>query len=360
MRKEMCNLKNWLMVFNFVALGCILVMLTTYYIQLDTMTTEYDTDRLSKTIEYAGDMAFNYALASVNNELAYEDMNQITLSPERCLPSFEEMMCLNYDMSICEDNLKYIEDSITTALLATNDGYYITLMSEVNGTGEAHSNTFEFNWSPKLPYTIKTYDDDNNLASEIAVFLGSERWIKVNANTMGITTGKTYADLGSIKTIPSEGGVASPSLSLNKETVARAINTRITNAITQNIDAISELRSDKDYSLYIPSEQTSSGLNKISSPSLIIIMKNVDFSGQAKVRNAQISGLKVVKKVRVIGYLDKTNKKKYCYESQIMDSTAVKLIANAYFDSVEKAAAAGFSPDYNYIFNKIDTTYKSK
>jgi hypothetical protein len=35
----------------------------------------------------------------------------------------------------------------------------------------------------------------------------------------------------------------------------------------------------------------------------------------------------------------------------------VKLNAIAYFDSVEEAAAAGFIPDYKYIFNKIDTTY---
>lgn len=350
-------MKNWLMVFNFVALCCLIIMVTTFYIQLETATTEYDTDRLSKAIEYSGDMAFHYSLSSVNSELAYQDMNQTTLSPSLCLPAFEEMMCLNYDMSICNDNLKYIEDSIATGLLATNDGYYITLMSEVNETGEAHSDTFEFNWSPKLPYTIMTYDDNDKLASEIAVRLGSEKWIKVNANNLGITNGTSYAELGSIKTSPKEAGVPAASISLNSETVSRAINTRITNAITHNIDAIAELRSDKDYTLYIPSEQTSSGLNKIDSPSFILIMKDVDFSGQAKVRNAQISGLKVIKKVRVIGYLNELNQKKYCYESQIADSYRVKLKAVAVYNSVEEAALAGFTPDYNCIFNKIDTSY---
>lgn len=353
-------MKNWLMIFNFIALGCLAVMLSTFYIQLETAATEYDTDRLSKAIEYSGDMAFNYSLASVNDELTYQDMNQVTLSPNMCLPAFEEMMCLNYDMAIYTDNLKYIEDSIATALLATNDGYYITLMSEVNETVEAHSNTFEFNWSPKLPYTIKTYDDSNKPASEIAVCLGSEKWIRVNINTLAVTNGVSYADIGSIKTSPDEGSVKSPSMSLNSETVSRAINTRITNAITQNIDAIADLRSDKDYSLYIPSEQTSSGLNKISSPSLILVMKDVDFSGQAKVRNAQISGLKVVKKVRVIGYLNDAGQRKYCYESQITDSNKVNLSAHAYFNSVEEAALAGFTPDYNFIFNKIDTAYKTR
>ena len=65
------------MIFNFIALGCLVVMLTTFHIQLETFNTEYDTDRLSKTIEYAGDMAFNYSLSSINKELKYEDMNQI-------------------------------------------------------------------------------------------------------------------------------------------------------------------------------------------------------------------------------------------------------------------------------------------
>lgn len=348
------------MVFNFIALCCLIVMLTTFYIQLETSTTEYDTDKLSKAIEYSGEMAFNYSLSSMNNDLTYHDMNQTTLSPNLSLPAFEEMMCLNYDISICEDNLKYIEDSIATALLATNDGYYITLMSEVNETGEAHSNTFEFNWSPKLPYTIKTYDDKDLLASEIAVRLGSEKWIRVNANTLEITNGTSYADIGSIKTSPNEEGVTSPSMSLNNETVSRAINTRITNAITQNIDAIAGLRSDKDYSLYIPSEQTSRGLNKIASPSLILVMKDVDFSGQARVRNAQISGLKVVKKVRIVGYLDEMNQKKYCYESQIVDNNSLNLSALAIFNTVEEAAIAGYTPDYRYIFNKIETTYKTQ
>ncbi len=348
------------MVFNFIGLCCLLIMLTTFYIQLETSTTEYDTDRLSKAIEYSGEMAFHYSLASVNNELSYQDMNQTTLSPNLCLPAFEEMMCLNYDISIYDENLKYVEDSIATALLATNDGYYITLMSEVNETGEEHSNTYEFNWSPKLPYTIKTYDNNDNLASEIAVRLGSEKWIRVNANTLTVTNGTSYADIGSIKTSPNEDGVVQQNMTLNSETVARSISTRITNAITQNIDSIGELRSDKDYTLYIPSEQTSSGLNKIDSPSLILIMKDVDYSGQAKVRNAQISGLKVIKKVRIIGYLDETNQKKYCYESQIADNYLVKLNAIAYFDSVEEAALAGFIPDYKYIFNKIDTTYKTQ
>ncbi len=34
-------------------------------------------------------MAFNYSLASVNDELTYLDMNQVTLSPNMCLPAFE-------------------------------------------------------------------------------------------------------------------------------------------------------------------------------------------------------------------------------------------------------------------------------
>lgn len=350
-------MKNWLMIFNFIGLCCLIVMLTTFYIQIETSVTEYDTDRLSKAIEYSGEMAFHYSLSSINSELSYQDMNQTTLSPNLCLPAFDEMMCLNYDMSIYEENLKYVEDSIATALLATSDGYYITLMSEVNETGEEHSNTFEFHWSPKLPYTIKTYDANDNLASEIAIRLGTEKWIRVNVNTLSITSGTSYAEIGSIKTNPNEDGTVNPGMSLNNETVSRAINTRITNAITQNIDAIGELRSDKDYSLYIPSEQTSGGLNKIESPSLILIMKDVDFSGQAKVRNAQISGLKVIKKAHVIGYLNQANQKKYCYESQIEDNNLVKLNAIAYFGSVEEAALEGFTPDFNYIFHKIDTNY---
>ena len=58
--------------------------------------------------------------------------------------------------------------------------------------------------------------------------------------------------------------------------------------------------------------------------------------------------------------LMRITKRNTAYESQITDNNRVSLIAIAYFDSVEEAALAGFTPDFNYIFNKVDTTYRAQ
>ncbi len=324
-------MKTWLSIFNLMGVGALLIIISTFYIQLDTGEKEYDTYRLNQAIEYAGEMAFCDTLSYGSNNITYLTMEHISLNPEKCLTTFEDMIALNYGMSPGKETREYIESCIPSALLAGYDGYYITLLSG-NDLWESF-----FHWSPKLPYVV------DNGVSCISVCLGSENWIKVKAENgaIRITRGKSFADM-------EVSGI------LSKKVVKRAINTTLTDALSRNIDYVSKNRGIADYNIYLPAAQTGNGLNDIQSPSLIILLQNADFSGQAQVTQAVISGMKAVRKIRIVGYLDETGQKKYCYESQIpgVDMTE---IAVEYFNSTEKAATAGYQPDYRYLFQKIQS-----
>lgn len=302
---------------------------------METMQIEYDTSRLNQAISYAGEAAFMDTIKAGNLEIEYTDMQNVVLNPANCLDVFEEMICLNYGMSTSLENKQYVENCIPSALLACNDGYYITLLSEVDTSADSViGQEYGFKWSPKLPYTIK-HDD-----SEISVSLSSENWIKATnqGDTLRLEYGYDYSDA-------EVRGIVTRSI------VQRIVNTTLTNALARNIDLVSRLRGDANYEIYLPASKTHSGINDISNPSLIILMQGADFSGHAKVEEAVISGLKTTRKVYVIGFVDTDGMRRYCYEGQLPE--LLKDNAERFFINVEEAARSGYSPSYEYITNKI-------
>ncbi len=328
-------MKTYFNVFNCIGLGFLLIMLSIFYIQMDSMQTEYDTSRLNQVISYAGEAAFLETMHTGDLNLNYTDMNEVVLNPTHTLDVFEEMICLNYGMSTSTENKQYIEECIPSALLACNDGYYITLLSEVDTSPDSISGgEYGFKWSVKLPYTVKSG------SSEISVGLDSEKWIKATdqGDTLALTYGTSYAD-------PEVAGL------LSRQLVQRNINTSLTNALARNVDLVSRIRGDVNYDIYLPASKTSSGINDISSPSLIILLQGADFSGQAKVTEAVISGLKTVDKVYVVGFSDYDGIKRYCYEGQLPPELSNKI--EMFFNTVEEAARNGYLPSHEYLTKKI-------
>jgi hypothetical protein len=313
----------------------LLIMIAIFYIQMDTMQTEYDTNRLNQVISYAGEAAFMETLNVGDLNLQYRDMSDIVLNPTYCLDVFEEMICLNYGMATSLENKQYIEDCIPTALLAGNDGYYITLLSEVDtNVDSVIGEEYGFKWSVKLPYTVANHN------SAISVNLNSEEWIKASnvGDTLQLKYGDSFAD-------------AEVSGILSRKTVQRSINSTLSDALARNIDQVSQLRGDVNYDIYLPASKTSSGINDITNPSLIILLQGADFSGQAVVEEAVISGIKAIKRVHVIGFRDSDGKKRYCYESQLPKELTGNV--EIFFNTVEEAAKKGYIPSYTYITKKI-------
>lgn len=312
-----------------------MVMMSIFYIQTDTMIKEYDTHRLNIAINYSAEAAFMETLNVGDVNLSYTNMSDVVLDPTYCLEIFESMMCLNYGMSDSPENRFYIETCIPTAVLACNDGYYITILSDVSTSEGIDGQEVGFKWSVKLPYTVECPN------GEIAVNLTSEEWVKATQGadgTLSLLNGDSYAD-------DAVSGLLSKSL------VKRSINSILTNAIARNIDLVSKIRGDVSYDIYLPSTQTAAGLNDVSSPSLLILIQGADFSGQAKVDEAVIAGLKTVKKVSLIGFKDYDGKLRYCYESQLPTNLLGNVIT--FFNNTEEAALAGYIPSYQYMQKKI-------
>lgn len=313
-----------------------MVMMSIFYIQTDTMIKEYDTHRLNIAINYSAEAAFMETLGVGDVNLSYTNMSDVILDPTYCLEIFESMMCLNYGMSDSPENRFYIENCIPTAVLACNDGYYITILSDVSSNDAIDGQEVGFKWSVKLPYTIECPN------GEIAVNLNSEDWVKATQEANGSLTllyGNSYAD-------NAVSGL------LSKSAVKRSINSTLTNAIARNIDLVSKIRGDVSYDIYLPATQTAAGLNDVSSPSLLILIQGADFSGQAKVDEAVIAGLKTVKEVSLIGFTDHDGKKRYCYESQLPSNLLGNVIT--FFNTTEEAAVAGYVPSYEYMQKKIE------
>lgn len=329
-------LKSWYGIFNIVALGLLVFMMSIFFTQTDTMKKEYDTHRLNIAITYAAEAAFMETLNVGDVNLSYTNMSDVILDPTYCLEIFESMMCLNYGMNDNEENRLYVESCIPTAVLACNDGYYITLLSDVSTYDETTQKEIGFKWSTKLPYTIECPN------GEIAVSLNSQKWIKASKNrdgTLSLLYGNNYAD-------------TAVSGLLSGELVRRSINATLTNAIARNIDLVSSLRGDINYNIYLPAKQTAGGINGIISPSLLILIQGADFSGEAKVEEAVFAGLKTIKKIRTIGFIDYDGNKRYCYESQLPKN----LLGNveSFFNSTEEAARDGYLPAYLYLQMKIE------
>lgn len=344
----MISLKTWYGIFNCIALGMLLIMISIFYVQMNTMQTEYDTNRLNQVISYAGEAAFMETLNVGDINLNYTDMSNVVLNPTYCLDVFEEMVCLNYGMATSLENKQYIEECIPSALLAANDGYYITLLSEVDtSVDEVIGEEYGFKWSVKLPYTVThtTTNPATNVMTNdaISVRLNSEKWIKASKATPGSTLSLTYGDSYSDESVK---GI------LTRKIVQRNINSTLTNALARNIDLVSSIRGDVNYNIYLPASQTSSGINDITGPSLIILLQGADFSAQAKVEEAVISGLRAVRKVHVVGFTDIDGKKRYCYEGQLPEE--LRGTIESFFNSVEEAARCGYLPSYTYITNKIE------
>lgn len=328
-------MKTWFGVFNIIALGLLNLMIAIFYTQTETMRKEYDTHRLNYAITYSAEAAFMETLNVGDINLSYTNMSDIQLDPTYCLDMFEAMMCLNYGMSDNEENRRYIESCIPTAVLACNDGYYITLLTDISLYDKQQHKEVGFKWSPKLPYTIECPN------GEISVTLNSQQWIKVTTSSNDSLTlqyGNSYADIA-------VSGL------LSNEVVSRNINSTLTDAIARNIQYVGELRGGVNYNIYLPARQTQGGLNGIMRPSLLILLQGADFSGEARVEEAIIAGLKTVKKIRVLGFIDYDGQNRYCYETQLPEELLNNTVS--FFNSTEEAANAGYIPSYAYLQKKI-------
>lgn len=354
-------MRTWSPIFNFFAIIIFIVYIELFYSMQDSYQRDFDTLRLSTVLDYATEAAFLNTTEEGDISIDYNNLYTVTLNPSNSLEVLESMICINYGMSITEENLEYVENFIPTAVIACNDGYYITKSSEIPmllADGTPAGVQYKFKWSLKQPYSLERKDKNGNITKAYSVHLNDKGGVGIRENK-GKAELLYFKDYGDI--VWGDGLQDIPKIT--QDEVRTTINSTLTDAITSNIEDVLKDRGGVNFKFYLPASQTDSGINDIKYPSFILIMNGAEFAGKAEINKAVVGGYRTARNVKVIGYqrrIDGELRNLYCYESQMTEEERANngAVITNYYKNIDDAARAGYTPDYEYIFNKIDTNYK--
>ncbi len=346
-------MKTWFSIINLIALFCSLWMMDALYQEVGISEREYNEQRMIQSVEYASEKAFYDSVGTKSTGIDYNNEISVVIDPEKTKESFNLMMEMNYGLSISAYSDTAVEDSIAAMALMATDGYYLARLQK---TAEYEWRLY---WTPKYPYTF--WAEEGGIAYTYAVTLSGEHWAKTwrkADNTFGYESGESYSD-------PKLGG------KITDDIRRKAVSQTLTDAIAQSMEDNALFREEVRHALYFPSNQTLSGINGIQTPSFLVVMHEAPYAGIDHTLDAAITGLKVIRRIRAVGYW-KNGHKMYCMETQgalediyrgvfppgagSSDSDLRNEYGICYFTTAEDAAKAGYLPDYDYIFNRIDTT----
>jgi hypothetical protein len=311
----------------------LMMLIVVYYNTATVIDREFQEERLRLAVDYAAEAAFQTSLTVEDLGMEYLDMSNVTVNPGNCLDIFKSVLCLNYNMSASEENLAHLDNYIPTGVLCGNNGYYILTMSEddTTPTNGVKGGEYCLRWSVKKPYTVRI----GNTYYAVDIRRGS--WVSVRDNGGNLEV--------------SEG--TSLPYGIDKDGVLRLVNTRIAQDMLYEIQRRNFNKEAWEYKFYLPPVQTTSGVNPITGPSLLIFVEGVDFASPVKVDAVSVAGFKTIRKKVVIGYKDpSTGRKYYAYEGQLPSS--LLLYADNYYNDVEDAAKAGYAPNYDFIQKKVN------
>ncbi len=327
------------------------------YNRTDLINKAFDTKRLDTALDYCTEAAFLEAVDTGTLENDYSNLYNITLNPENSLDIFERMMCINYNMSTSEANMKAVEDNIVAALMACNDGYYISDFESIQD--ESKNTIHPLMWSLKRPYTLTVYNNSKALTEAEQKASGIKGVYSVHlADRQGILLKNNGTPVYFTDYTKAEDASKLTGYKINDTLVRGAISKSITDNLRDAIEKKYQMQGGVTYNFYIPMKDTESGINSINYPSLLFIFNGGDFTGKVTRRQVSLGGFKVARRVEVIGYVRKINgvdRKLYCYESQIPSTVISTLDVREKFATIEDAAQSGYTPDYTYIYNLINT-----
>ncbi len=321
-------MKIWAAIFNVFAVLILIVLLAIYRNVSITSEKQFNELRLKQAVEYSAEAAFWSTLETEDISIEYQDMNAVVINPYRSLEVFEELMCLNYNVPPSSENKKHIESFIPVAVLACNNGYYITSLEEIDTTptNGVAGKEYGLKWSIKKPYTIV------NGITTYAVNMSNNTWTSARQDGSNLII---------------EDGVDL----FDKDTIIRTINNQITKDMQYQIDKINANKKSSEIKFYLPMTQTTSGVNPITKPSFMIFVQGVDIASTKKLDAINVSGSRTIRKKVILGFTVGANNY-YCYEGQLPEA----LIPNIkeFYTSIEEAAANGYYPYFEYLTRDIE------
>lgn len=342
-------MKVWSAIFNMFAVIIIAFLLILFYRTEEVNSRQFEELRLRYAMDYATEAGFRVTIGVDDISMDYVDMDNVQINPSLALETFKAVICLSYDMSISDENMMHIENSIPTGLLFTRDGYYILDLAEIDTTPKSvaqggdgvHGGEYALKWSVKYPYKI--YKESMGKKYWYATTLNplaDESWTRVEVGTGLIADGKSFND-------PINGitGIT-----------AKEVRTNISNLVMSDIEYVIDNRNyqntinDKMGKFYLPtSSGTKTTINNVRRPTLMMFMQGVDFTGAKRVDASSVGGVMTTRKKLVVAFIDMgTGSKYYCYEKQLTElqkkfpDKTYKAIN--FFEKMEDAALEGYEP----------------
>lgn len=359
-------MKVWSAIFNLIAVVIIAIMLIVINNIENTNRRQFEELRLAQAVDYAVEAAFRSAVSadSVGTDYANNELNNIHLNHSKVLETFSNVLCLSYDMSSSEENLKKIEDCIPTAALCAIDGYYI--LEEVEKDDDTESpegkkvvgEDYGLLWGPKRPYLLTC---DNivfavNLVTEDLTGV----WKTVDGGG-GIMALDSFANPEDVNTqLGTLDGIAIPTdeefRRLKRQAISQCITEDMNYAIhTRNV----QRTKNKLNAFYMPSSSgAQTTINSIESPSLLLLFQDSTFLNGYDIDVVSVSGYRVKMRSFIIGFTQ-NGVKYYCYAGQQKDKNGnyVNVNVDRKFDSFQEAAEAGYNPHYQFLANGTQTKY---
>lgn len=353
----------WSALFNFFGVLLLIYMTSVLVEDVKLNNRQLDELRLKYTIDYATDAAFQQAIQGGRLGIDYSNLSSVRILADNTLPTFRAVMALSYDMSPSNENLRMIDNYISSAVLTTAEGYYLATEQEVDtGEYETKGDVYELKWGLKRPYAIdyETIIGGNATTTKIAFNLSSEMFTAIryipNTGTSTVTYGSLWSELpgGTVKVC--EDNAMTNSCQMSKTQMRQEITKEVNRAITQDINHYIKKRNEKSMNsvqhdfVYLPAKQTEGGVNPIQRPTLFITMTDVAFAGLNDVSVNSVSGYTVILKKRVVGF-EEEGQLYYAYEGQIPAPKVTDI--SRYFDNIDRAAKAGFKPHLKYLTNPL-------
>lgn len=342
-------MRVWSIIFNMFGMLILLFMTVILYRDIKVNNKQLEEIHLNYAIDYATRAGFQSALRGGDLGIKYEDLQNANVDPENVLKVYKAVLLTSYDYALSDMNYASMDNYISSAVLAVDNGYYIA--------SPRTDNDASLTWGIKKPYAIHYTN-----GSYVSYNLSNEKWVGVKdlGSSLKLDRGDSWtrAYQGNARLVAYTNTVP------KRSEVTAQINRNITQDINFNIrernkiieqqpdgtDKKVYIGSQSDF-VYLPAVQTATGINAITKPSLFTTLSNVDFAGREKIEAKSVGGTTLNKKKRVIAFIE-DGKKYYCYEGQIDDAyKAVNM-----YNSTEEAARNGYYPSLKYLVKPIRDT----
>ena len=378
-------MKVWNALFNFIGVLIVAFMIMVINNLEEVNQMNFEEVRLAQAVDYANEGAFRIVVESDSIGTDYTDggLEEIKINPSGVVDAFSNIMCLSYDMSLSEENIDMISQSIVTGVMCAVDGYYILEEFEIDNdpTDSVIGGEFELRWGVKRPYIVYSEGFNDGEQRMFAVNLVNEKSIEylpeseqaryAEPFTLGEALVYRMTYDGALREKKGEDwdegkgpvGFYDNTLSYDEAdekawAYSRSeIGKLLTNDIAIAVNARNiRSRGNEVKQFYMPSTESFTGISHIKSPTLILIFQDSKFLNGYSLDAVSVGGHRVKVASKVIGFTQTINGKSenyYCFAGQQLKKDGVTkedgVGDERLFKNIHEAAKAGYKPHMAFL-----------